>query len=69
MRRSPASPSSPQWLARTTYAGLGPDADELLRDGVPSGWGAVVRLAILTVIFLVIAERRLRHLRLSGPSD
>ncbi len=34
---------SPQWLARNTYAGLGPDADDLLRDGVPSGWGAVVR--------------------------
>ena len=60
---------SPQWLARTAYGGLGPDADELLRRGVPSGWGAVARLALLTAVFLVLAERRLRQLRLSGPTD
>ena len=41
---------SPQWEARQVYAVLGPDAeDELLREGIPSGWGAVVRLAVITV--------------------
>ena len=60
---------SPQWLARTTYARLGPDADELLRDGVPSGWGAVVRLAIVTAVVLVLATRRVRRLQLAGVSD
>lgn len=60
---------SPQWLARTAYGGLGPDADELLRSGVPSGWAAVIRLAVLTTLLLVLAERRLRHLRMAGPTD
>lgn len=60
---------SPQWLARNAYAGLGPDADELLRNGVPSGWGAVVRLALITAVMLVLAERRLRRLRLAGAAD
>ena len=60
---------SPQWLARSIYAGLAEDADELLRTGVPSGWGAVARLALLTVVFLVVAERRLARLRMSGASD
>jgi hypothetical protein len=60
---------SPQWLARTTYAGLGPDADDLVRDGVPSGWAAVVRLAIVTAVVLVLAVRQVRRLQLAGVSD
>lgn len=60
---------SPQWLAQTTYGGLGPDADDLLRDGVPSGWGAVVRLAIVTAVVLVVAVRQVRRLQLAGVSD
>jgi hypothetical protein len=60
---------SPQWLTRTAYGGLGPDADELLRDGVPSGWGAVVRLAIITIVLVAISIRRVRNLRLAGSSD
>ncbi len=60
---------SPQWLARTAYGELGPDADELLRSGVPSGSGAIVRLAIITVVCLVLAVRRVRRLRLVGVAD
>ena len=60
---------SPMWQGRAVYAGLGPDTEDLLRDGIPEGWGAVVRLAILTVVFLVLASWRLRHLRLTGASD
>ena len=60
---------SPQWLARTTYGGLGPDADELLRDGVPSGTGAVVRLAIVTAVCLWLSLRRVRRPRLVGAPD
>lgn len=60
---------SPQWLARTTYADLGPDASELLRDGVPSGWGAVLRLAIVAAVVLVVAVRQVRRLQLAGISD
>jgi ABC-2 type transport system permease protein len=60
---------SPYWLASGVYGGLGPDAEELVRDGVPSGWGGVVRLAVLTVVFLAISTWRLRHLRIGGPTD
>jgi ABC-type transport system involved in multi-copper enzyme maturation permease subunit len=60
---------SPMWQGRAVYAGLGPDTEDLMRDGIPEGWGAVARLAILTVVFLVLASWRLRHLRLTGASD
>ena len=60
---------SPQWLARTTYGGLGPDADNLLRDGVPGGTGAVVRLAIVTAVCLLLSVRRVRRPRLVGAPD
>jgi ABC-2 type transport system permease protein len=60
---------SPYWLASSVYGGLGPDAEELVRDGVPSGWDGVVRLAVLTVVFLAISTWRLRHLRIGGPTD
>jgi hypothetical protein len=60
---------SPQWLTRSIYAGLGPDADELLRSGVPSGWGGVTRLVIITAVLLGVAIWRVRHLRLAGAAD
>ena len=60
---------SPMWEGRAVFAGLAPGAEDLLRDGVPDGWAAVVRLAILTVVFLAGASWRLRHLRLTGASD
>ena len=60
---------SPMWEGRAVFAGLGPGTDDLLRDGIPEGWGAVVRLAIITVVALLLASWRLRHLRLTGASD
>ena len=60
---------SPMWVSRSVYAGLCDDASFLLRDGVPSGWAAVVRLALLTVVFLALSIWRLRHLRLAGAAD
>jgi ABC-type transport system involved in multi-copper enzyme maturation permease subunit len=60
---------SPMWESRAVYAGLGPDAEELLRDGVPDGWAAVVRLTIITVVVLALASWRLRHPRLAAASD
>lgn len=60
---------SPSWLARNAFLELAdaPGAD--WRDGVPHGTGALVRLALVTVVALVVASRRLHHLRLSGSSD
>lgn len=60
---------SPQWLARTAYADLGPEADELARSGVPSGAGAIVRLAVVGAVALALAVRRVHSLRLVGVSD
>lgn len=60
---------SPTWESRAVYAELAPGADDLLRDGIPQGWGAVVRLAIVTVVCLAIASWRLGRLRLTGASD
>ena len=61
---------SPQWEARQVYAVLGPGAeDELLREGIPSGWGAVVRLAVITVVTVALATWRVRKLKLTGKED
>jgi hypothetical protein len=59
---------SPSWLARAVFARLGPGAESLLRDGVPDGWAAVVRLGVMAVVALALAGWRLGRLRLSGPS-
>lgn len=60
---------SPQWLARTAYGDLGPDAEDLLRSGVPSGTGALVRMAIVAVVALVLATWRIRSLKLVSGGE
>ncbi|HEU4355286.1 MAG TPA: hypothetical protein VFT27_06820 [Actinomycetota bacterium] len=60
---------SPQWLATMVYAGLGPGADELAREGMPTGGAAVVRLALLTAAFLLLAVWRMRRLRIGGGGE
>ena len=61
---------SPQWEARQVYAVLGPGAeDQLLRSGLPSGWGAVVRLAVLTAVWVALATWRVRKLKLTGKDE
>ncbi len=60
---------SPQWLATMVYAGLGPSAADLERAGMPTGGSAVARLALLTVVFLLLAVRRIRRLRLTGIGE
>jgi hypothetical protein len=60
---------SPQWLATMVYAGLAPGADVLEREGMPTGGAAVGRLALLTVVFVLLAVNRLRRLRLSGGGE
>jgi ABC-type transport system involved in cytochrome c biogenesis permease subunit len=60
---------SPQWLAQTAYAGLGPDAENLERSGVPSGRGALVRLVLVGAVCVALAVRRVRRLRIVGTAD
>ena len=61
---------SPTWESRAIFVGLLDDPpNRLVRDGIPQGWSAVARLAIVTAISLAVANWRLRHIKLSGASD
>jgi hypothetical protein len=61
---------SPTWESRAIFVGLLGDApSRLQRHGIPQGGSAVVRLLIVTVVALAVANWRMRHLRLSGASD
>lgn len=59
---------SPAWLGREVFVGLG-DLDDLSRSGVPSGWAAVVRLGLVTIVCIGGAALGLRRLQLSGTRD
>lgn len=59
---------SPTWQGRAVFAGLA-DLRDLRRSGVPEGWEAVVRLGLLTAVFLVVASFGLRRLQLTGARD
>lgn len=56
---------SPMWEARALFAGLAPDAGEIVRKGIPGGWAALVRLAVITAVCLAVAAWRLKRLRLT----
>ena len=61
---------SPTWESRAIFVGFLDDApSRLVRDGIPQGGGAVVRLLIVTVVALVVANWRMGHMRLSGAAD
>jgi len=60
---------SPQWLSTMVYAGLGPNADSLERAGMPIGWAAVGRLALLTVVFVLLAVRQIRRFRITSVGE
>jgi len=61
---------SPTWESRGIFVGLLDDPPSRLhRDGIPEGGAAVVRLLIVTAVLLLIANWRMRHIRLSGAAD
>ncbi len=60
---------SPQWLGRGVLGGYGTGTADLVRAGVPDGTGAIVRLAMVTVVALALATWRLRNLSLTGGQD
>ena len=61
---------SPTWESRAIFVGLLDDPpSRLVREGIPEGTGAIVRLAVVSLIALAIAAWRMRHMRLSGASD
>ena len=61
---------SPTWESRAIFLAYAPDVpDTLVRDGIPQGAGAVVRLLMVTAVMLGIAIWRLPRLQLSGAAD
>ncbi|MEZ5256847.1 MAG: hypothetical protein R2705_08130 [Ilumatobacteraceae bacterium] len=61
---------SPTWESQEIFLGYYDDApSSLVRDGIPHGSGAVVRLALVSAGCLLIAWWRLSRLTLSGASD
>lgn len=60
---------SPGWLAQAVLVGLTGTGEELGREGVPSGWAAVGRLALVALVGLAIASRRLRSLKPASSAD
>lgn len=60
---------SPSWEARAAFVGLSDLREDLEREGIPEGSGALVRLAVITVVALALANSRLRRLRLEGSAD
>jgi hypothetical protein len=60
---------SPLWMAQQAFAGLWDDGYLLERDGIPLGGSAVVRLAVITVVLMLVATWRLRRMKPVGGSD
>jgi ABC-type transport system involved in multi-copper enzyme maturation permease subunit len=61
---------SPTWESRAVFIGMiDHPPSSLIRKGIPDGSGAVVRLMIITVVMLAVANWRMRRMRLSGASD
>jgi ABC-type transport system involved in multi-copper enzyme maturation permease subunit len=61
---------SPTWESRAIFVGLLDDPpSRLVREGIPGGADAVVRLALVTAVALALAYWRLGRMRLSGASD
>jgi hypothetical protein len=60
---------SPSWEARAAFVGLSDIRADLEREGIPHGSDALVRLALITIVALLLADSRLRRLRLAGSTD
>jgi ABC-2 type transport system permease protein len=61
---------SPTWESRAIFLSYAPDVpDAFVRNGIPEGAAAIVRLLIVTAVALALAIWRLPKLELSGASD
>jgi ABC-type transport system involved in multi-copper enzyme maturation permease subunit len=61
---------SPTWESRAIFVAWIDDApSRLVRDGIPAGGAAIVRLALVTIVALALAIWRMRHMRMVGASD
>lgn len=60
---------SPSWEAAAAFIGLTDGRDDYFRDGIPHGTGALVRLAVITLVALAVSSARLQRLHITGSSD
>jgi len=61
---------SPTWESRAIFIGLIDRPPlRLVREGIPDGWHAVGRLMIVTLVTLLLANWRMKHMRLAGAAD
>ena len=62
---------SPTWESRAIFVGYLPGdvPGRLVREGIPQGAGAVVRLFMVSAVVLVVANWRMARMSLSGASD
>jgi ABC-type transport system involved in multi-copper enzyme maturation permease subunit len=61
---------SPTWESRAIFVGyLDDPPSRLIRAGIPQGGAAIVRLTVVTVVALLVANWRMSHMRLSGAAD
>jgi ABC-type transport system involved in multi-copper enzyme maturation permease subunit len=61
---------SPTWESRAIFVGFLDDPPtRLIRAGIPQGGNALVRLAAVTLVALLLANWRMKHMRLSGAAD
>lgn len=60
---------SPAWVARSAFIDLSSGPAHLVREGIPQGSAALVRLCVITVVALVVASMRLGRLTLHGSAD
>lgn len=60
---------TPSWEARAAFVGLSDARGDLVRDGIPHGTGALVRLCLISAIAVILSSNRLRTLKLTGSAD
>lgn len=60
---------SPSWEARSMFTGLADSPASMARSGIPEGWAALVRLALITAVALAVTVSRLPRVKIAGSSD
>ena len=60
---------TPSWVARAAFVGLTDAQESLVREGIPHGTGALVRLCFISAVALILTSTKLRSLKLTGSSD
>ena len=60
---------SPQWEALAAFVGLSDAQEDLVRNGIPHGTAALVRLCLISAVALALTTTKLRSLKLTGSAD